>query len=85
MKAVRITAMWCMSCLVMKSRYDRMFKAYDIDEIIDLDYDLDHVEQYQAGRILPVVIIYDKDEEKIRIIGEKSKKQLKKIFDSINQ
>lgn len=83
MKVVRITALWCMSCLVMKSRYNRLFKTYNIEDVVDLDFDLDNVKAYKPGQILPVVIIYKDDKEIHRIVGEKSKKQLIKIFESL--
>lgn len=84
MRVVRISALWCMSCLLMKGRYDKVFKAYGIEEVQDLDYDLDRVDAYDPGHILPVVIIYDKDQEIKRIVGEQSKKTLNKLFSEIN-
>ena len=83
MKIVRVTAIWCMSCLLMRNRYDTIFKAYDIKQIIDLDFDEDDVTPYDIGQILPVVIVYKDDKEIMRIQGEKSKKELKKIFESL--
>ncbi|MFP4478009.1 MAG: thioredoxin family protein [Candidatus Izemoplasmatales bacterium] len=83
MKAIRITAIWCMSCLVMRNRYDKLFKEYGVDEVIDLDYDEDDLSAYEIGDTLPIVIIKKDDKEVKRIVGEKSKKDLKKIFESI--
>lgn len=83
MKIVRVTAIWCMSCLLMRNRYDKIFKAYHIDQVIDLDFDEDDVTTYEIGQILPVVIVYKDDKEIMRIQGEKSKKELKKIFESL--
>ena len=37
---VRISAMWCSSCIIMKSRLNDVLKNYDI-ELIDYDNDLD--------------------------------------------
>jgi thiol-disulfide isomerase/thioredoxin len=85
MKAVRITALWCMSCLVMRSRYDKIFKDYGIDQVTDLDFDEDDISPYDVGKVLPEVIIYKDDQEILRLTGEKSKKELKRIFSSINQ
>jgi thiol-disulfide isomerase/thioredoxin len=85
MKAVRITALWCMSCLLMRSRYDKVFKDYGIDDVIDLDFDEDDISPYEVGKVLPEVIIYKDQEEVLRISGEKSKKELKKIFSSLDQ
>lgn len=83
MKAVRITALWCMSCLVMRNRYDKLFSALEIDEVIELDYDQDDLTGYDVGEILPVVFIYNDEKEVLKIVGEHSKKQLKKLFDKI--
>ncbi|QWB99388.1 thioredoxin family protein [Mycoplasmatota bacterium] len=83
MKVIRITAIWCMSCLVMRNRYDKLFKEYGIDQVIDLDYDEDDISAYELGNILPTVIIEKDGLEIKRITGEKSKKELKKIFEEL--
>ena len=83
MKVVRVSALWCMSCLVMRNRYDQWFKNLGIDSVLDLDFDEDDIDAYHIGDILPVVIIYDNDKEILRIVGEKSKKELKKIFENL--
>jgi thiol-disulfide isomerase/thioredoxin len=62
----------------MKRRYDKLFEE-DQYEIIDLDFDEDDIESYEIGDVLPVVIIYKDGKEVKRLIGEKSKKDLKKI------
>jgi len=85
MKVVRVTAIWCMSCLVMKRRYDQIFKTLDIDQVIDLDYDQDDISSYHIGDVLPVVIFFEDDEERLRIIGEKSKKTIHKLLEKINK
>ncbi|MCF7923491.1 MAG: thioredoxin family protein [Candidatus Izimaplasma sp.] len=87
MKIVRVSAIWCMSCLVMRNRYDKLFKEFEINEVKDLDYDEDseEVEELNIGDILPVVIVYQDDKEIKRIIGEKTKKELKEIFTTLNE
>ncbi|MFO7968609.1 MAG: thioredoxin family protein [Candidatus Izemoplasmatales bacterium] len=87
MKIIRVSAIWCMSCLVMRNRYDKIFKEYNIDEVKDLDFDEDHkeVKELNIGKILPVVIIYKDNQEITRIIGEKSKKKLKEIFNTLDE
>ncbi|MCK5731779.1 MAG: thioredoxin family protein [Tenericutes bacterium] len=87
MKIVRVTAMWCMSCLVMKRVWKKVFSDYSDLEIIDLDYDTDN-EQIKAlniGGVLPELIIYKDNQEVKRIIGEKSKKEMFKILEEINE
>ena len=40
MKVIRISAIWCSSCLIMKSRFNEVASELNID-IIDYDYDID--------------------------------------------
>ena len=76
MKIIRISAMWCSSCILMKSRFNDVIKNYDV-ELIDYDYDLDSdvVAKYNVGTILPV---YIKGNE--RLIGEHSKEEIKEFI-----
>ena len=67
----------------MRNRYDQWFKNLGIDSVLDLDFDEDDIDAYHIGDILPVVIIYDNDKEILRIVGEKSKKELNKIFENL--
>jgi thiol-disulfide isomerase/thioredoxin len=82
MKIIRITAMWCTSCLLMKNRWEKVFKNYPDIDIIDYDFDEDEeeIKKYDIGTTLPVLIIYKDNKEITRIIGEKSKKQLAKTI-----
>lgn len=77
MKVIRISAIWCSSCIIMKQRFNELSKDYNI-EIVDLDYDLDYekFEKYNIGDILPVHIIGDK-----RLIGEHSKEEIKEFLE----
>jgi len=82
MKIVRITALWCVSCLVMQKTWKKVFSEIDDVEIIDFDYDEDFekIKELNVGKTLPVLIVYSNNQEKIRIIGEKNYKELIKIF-----
>ena len=84
MKLIKISSVWCPSCLIMHPRYQEMVDKYQM-ELEEYDYDMntDIVEKYQVGDLLPVVIIVDKDVEIKRIIGEKSKKELEQIFENL--
>ena len=77
MKIIRISAIWCSSCILMKSRFNDVIKDYDL-EVIDYDYDLDSdiVEKYKVGNILPV---YIKDGD--RLIGEHSKEEIREFIE----
>lgn len=84
MKLVKISSVWCPSCIIMQSRYLEISKEQNL-EIEEYDYDIDTeiVNKYQIGDILPVVIVMNKDKEVTRIIGEKSQKELNKIFENL--
>lgn len=84
MKLIKISSVWCPSCLIMNSRYNELVKNHNLDiEEYDYDMDIDVVEKYKIGDILPVVIVMDNEQELTRIIGEKSQKELNKIFEDI--
>ena len=84
MKVIMITAIWCPSCIIMRSRYDELLKHYNITKIeYDFDDDTDMIAPFKIGSILPVVIFMKDDEEVLRIIGEKSKKELTKLLEGL--
>jgi len=87
MKIVRITAMWCMSCLSMKKTWNKALKNYPDIEVIDLDYDFneEEVKKYNVGKTLPELIIFNDGIEIERIIGEKSFKEMQKILEVLNE
>ncbi len=74
---IRISAMWCSSCIIMKSRFNDVIKNYDI-EVIDYDYDFDDdkIKKYNVGEILPVYIKIEDDKEIKRLVGEHNKEEL---------
>ena len=84
MKLIKISSVWCPSCLIMNPRYNELSKNWNINiEEYDYDMDTEIVSKYKIGDILPVVIVMNNDQELTRIIGEKSKKELNKIFENI--
>ncbi len=84
MKVIMITAIWCPSCIIMRSRYDELLKHYNITKIeYDFDDDTAMIAPFKIGSILPVVIFMKDDEEVLRIIGEKSKKELTKLLEGL--
>lgn len=80
MKIIKIDAVWCMSCLIMKSRLNDVIKNSDID-ILSLDYDTDDIDKYNVGDVLPVYIKYKNDKEVERLIGEHSKNELERFLE----
>lgn len=84
MKLIKISSVWCPSCLIMNPRYMEIIETKNIQyEEYDYDMDADIVDKYKVGDLLPVVIVLDDDKELTRIIGEKSKKELIKIFEDL--
>ena len=80
-----ISAIWCPSCLIMQSRYQPYLNHSAIKEIkrFDFDDDTEAIKPYHIGSILPVFIILEDGVERLRIIGEKSKKELHDIFQKV--
>lgn len=83
MKIIKIGAIWCPGCLVMKKIWNNIIKDNDLD-ILELDYDMDsyEVNKYNVGKILPVVIFLDSNGNELeRFIGEQKENKLLEIID----
>lgn len=82
MKLIKITAVWCLSCILMNDRINSVLKETNDLEVIELDYDEDEdvVEKYEIGKTLPVLILLDNDKEIKRSVGEKTEKELKEFL-----
>ena len=79
MKLVKISAMWCMSCIVMNNLLDNVLSKYKVlFDIENLDYDVDFtlVSKYNVSNVLPVYILMDPSGEIDRLVGEVSESQL---------
>ena len=86
MKVVKISAVWCGSCIKMKNIWREIEKEYDF-EVINYDYDFDEeeVSKYNVGNILPVsIILNDENIELERIIGEKKKEEIISIISMLH-
>lgn len=83
MTILRFSALWCPSCLVMKSRWKEVLKTHPDLTVIDYEYDTDssQVALYRIGTLLPVAIFLDHEIEIGRIQGERSIKELKTILE----
>ena len=84
MKIVKIGAVWCPGCLVMKKIWNNITKNYPNLEITNLDYDInsEEVSKYNPGKVLPVVIFLDdNDQELERLIGEQKEEILREKID----
>lgn len=86
MKILKFNAIWCSGCIVMKKIMKEIEEEYKNIEIMSYDYDMDTdmVEKYNIGSIIPVLIFLDENEqEQIRLIGEKSKKEIVNAIESM--
>ena len=68
----------------MKKIWKEIEKEYPNLDIENYDYDMDkeEVEKYNVGKILPVIIFKNNDEE-IRLIGEKKKEEIIKVIEEL--
>lgn len=79
-KIIKIGAIWCPGCLVMKKVWKNIMKDYSELDIQDLDYDMDSLEvnKYNPGKILPVhIFLDDKGNELERLVGEQKEETLR--------
>ena len=83
MQIIRINAIWCSGCLVMKKIWKEIEQEYNLD-VTDYDYDFDSdiVKTYDVGKILPV-IIFKKNNQENRLIGEQKKETIINIIESM--
>lgn len=83
MKIIKISAVWCGSCISMKNKWKKIEEEYKLNTI-NLDYDMDNEEvvKYNIGNILPVSIFLDDNNIEItRLIGEKNSEEIIKIIE----
>jgi len=83
MKYILISAIWCPSCIIMRPRYQKLLKNNVTFQELDFDDDEDEIEKYNIGKTLPVFIALKDDKEVLRIVGEKSEKELNKLLEGI--
>lgn len=81
-KLVVISAVWCPSCLILKKHLKKIREEIPDIEIEELDYDFDSdkVSKYEVGKLLPVLVMLENNEEKRRLIGEKSYDEIKEFL-----
>ena len=84
MKVIKISALWCPSCLIMNKVVRRVMEDYPQVDLLELDIDMDmeEVGKYEVGKILPVIIfLTDSRSEFDRLVGEIDELELRKIVD----
>lgn len=79
MKIIRIGAVWCSSCLIMKSRMQELTKNRDIEwTTIDYEDSSELLKKYSIkDEILP---IYIREDNHTVLIGEKNKKEIEEFL-----
>ena len=82
MKIVRVNAIWCSACIVMKKGWKKIEEEYPDIKYIDFDYDMDdgEVVQLDVGTLLPVAIFYKDDKEVARLNGEKTEEDILNVI-----
>lgn len=84
MKVIKIGAVWCSACLVMKPRWEEIEKEnpWLKTEYLDFDQDKVRIREYKAeSDRLPIFVFLDKKEKEfLRLNGEKSKEELVRVI-----
>lgn len=84
MKIIKIGAIWCPGCLVMKKVWKSIVDA-NPDLLIteyDLDMNKEEVAKYNPGTVLPVTIFMDENDKELeRVIGEVKEEKLQELID----
>lgn len=82
MNIIFIGASWCSSCLVMRSRLGKALIGREevLVKELDIDFDQDRAEAYNPGKILPVIIVFQGNQEFKRFVGEISIATLKQVL-----
>ena len=82
MKIVKINSLGCPSCIIMNKVFNQIKEEYSFD-LEEYDYDFDDVEKFNPGKILPVFIFYNNDEEIGRLCGEHKKEEFENILNGV--
>ncbi len=84
MKVLKIGAVWCPGCIIMKPRWEKIEKEnpWVKTEYYDFDENKEIMEKYNVDDVLPVFIFLDKNnDEFLRLKGEISEKKLLEILE----
>ena len=79
MKIIKISALWCPACIITNNALNKLKENYNF-ELEELDYDMDDIESYNIGDILPVLIIIKDNQEIDRLVGEKNYKEIEEVL-----
>lgn len=76
MHIIRISAVWCSSCIVTYQDFLNFKESHPRFTYEELDYDRDDVQKYKVGSVLPVLLFFRGDKEMYRLEGEYTKKEM---------
>lgn len=84
MKVIKIGAIWCPGCIIMKPRWKEIEEEHPNLQTVYYDYD-EHeemlLERYHIKDTLPVCIFLDNNEQELtRLIGEASRNEILNIL-----
>lgn len=85
MKVIKVGAIWCPGCLVMKPIWAKIEekRPWLHNEFYDYDQNPEVVAKYKINEELPVFIFLDKNgNEFLRLTGEHTEGDLEKIVDA---
>jgi len=87
MKIIRISALWCTSCIITYNTWNEIKTKYSNIEYEEYDYDFDKeiVDKYEVDKIIPVTIFIKDDQEIKRITGEFKKKEIIKCIEELGE
>lgn len=82
MKIIKINAIWCSACLITNPRFNEVIKEFPDIEVVEYDYDFDNEEvlKYNVGKTIPVFILEKNDIEISRLIGERTKDEIREFI-----
>ena len=79
MKIIKISAIWCPACIITNNAFNKLKNEYSF-ELEELDYDMDDIEEYNVGDVLPVLIFMKDNKDVDRLIGEKNYKEIEEVI-----
>lgn len=85
MKLVKISAMWCPSCIIVNKFWNKLVEKYTDVEFIEYDLDMDSEasEEFNPGDTLPVFILFNNNIEAKRVVGEKTYDEMCNIIGDV--
>jgi thiol-disulfide isomerase/thioredoxin len=84
MKIIKISSLGCPSCIIMNKVINQIKNEYSF-EYLEYDFDFDDIEEFNAGKIMPVFIFYKNNIEIGRLCGEHKIEEFREIIEGENK